>query len=164
MKNGESTYEPPRGRGKNKCFWTPEEVKALVEALKELSYDPLWKNDGGFKQNYMFEVHNIISSKIPNFTKKVDPHVESKVKWLKSKFYAISKMLRQSGCKWNAAEKMISCERQWYDNWVKVIIGFLLFIFLFYLIFHIINFLFFICLFLMPRCCRRIKRQRGSGI
>ncbi|XP_027117128.1 uncharacterized protein [Coffea arabica] len=119
MKNGESTYEPPRGRGKNKCFWTPEEVKALVEALKELSYDPLWKNDGGFKQNYMFEVHNIISSKIPNFTKKVDPHVESKVKWLKSKFYAISKMLRQSGCKWNAAEKMISCERQWYDNWVK---------------------------------------------
>ncbi|KAL3507347.1 hypothetical protein ACH5RR_032729 [Cinchona calisaya] len=120
MKNDDSIYEPLRGPGRNKCFWTPDEVKVLVEALKELSYDPLWKTDGGFKQNFMFELHNIIASKIPNFTKQVNPHMESKVKWLKSRYYAINNMLRQSGCKWNAGEKMISCERQWYDNWVKM--------------------------------------------
>ncbi|KAL3506376.1 hypothetical protein ACH5RR_031758 [Cinchona calisaya] len=119
MKTDESTYEPPRGRGKNKCFWTLEEVKALVEALKELTYDPLWKTDGGFKQNYLFELRNIILSKIPNFTKPVNPQIQTKVKWLKNKYFAISKMLRETGCKWNVAEKMISCERQWYDNWVK---------------------------------------------
>lgn len=129
MKNDESAYEPQRGRGKNKCFWTPEEIMALVEALKELAYDHLWKTESGFKQNYMFEVHNIIVSKIPDFKKQVDPHIESKVKWLKSKYHAISSMLGQSGCKWNATEKMISCERQWYDNWIKVIIFFFPFIF-----------------------------------
>lgn len=129
MNNG-SELKFIRGRGKNKCFWTDEEVKALVEALQELIYDPLWKTDSGFKSNYMFELHSIILSKIPNFTKQVNPHIESKVKWLKNKYFAINKMLGQSGCRWNAAESMISCERQWYDNWVKV----------FKLLLHFINF------------------------
>ena len=30
-----------RGRGKNKCFWTGEEVKVLIESLQELACDPM---------------------------------------------------------------------------------------------------------------------------
>ncbi|KAG6536630.1 hypothetical protein ZIOFF_001688 [Zingiber officinale] len=39
-----------RGRGKNKQYWTDEEVEALVDALIELASDPLWKD---FKFPYL---------------------------------------------------------------------------------------------------------------
>ncbi|CDP16022.1 unnamed protein product [Coffea canephora] len=64
-----------RGRGKNKCFWTGEEVKVLIESLQELACDPM--------------------------------------------FHAIVEMCKESGCSWNDAEKKISYEKQWYDDWCK---------------------------------------------
>ncbi|GJY15541.1 ALP1-like protein [Tanacetum coccineum] len=45
-----------RGRGKNKQYWNEDEVEVLVDVLQELTGDPLWKVDGGFKNNYMVEV------------------------------------------------------------------------------------------------------------
>ncbi|XP_071924239.1 uncharacterized protein [Coffea arabica] len=108
-----------RGRGKNKYFWTGEKVKLLIESLQELACDPMWKSDGGFKNNYMSELLKIILRKQPAFTKQVSPHIESKVKWLKNRFHAIVEMCKESGCSWNDAEKKISCEKQWYDDWCK---------------------------------------------
>ncbi|GJX48068.1 hypothetical protein Tco_0273258 [Tanacetum coccineum] len=64
-----SSYD--RGRGKNKHFWKEKEVEVLVDVLQELDSDPLWKVDGGFKNNYMVE------------------------------YNPISKMLMQSGCQWD---------------------------------------------------------------
>nr|GEW86909.1 hypothetical protein [Tanacetum cinerariifolium] len=78
---------------------------------------PSWKKDGGFKSNYLGEVHRRILVKRPDFSKKVSPHIESKVKWLKTKFHIVNDMLKQSGCLWNDVEKKIACERQWYDNY-----------------------------------------------
>ncbi|KAL3530037.1 hypothetical protein ACH5RR_009359 [Cinchona calisaya] len=108
-----------RGRRKNKCFWVDNEVKALIEALQEMPCDPLWKTDGGFKNGYMVELHKMVAHKIPDFTKQVDPHIDSKLKWLKSRYHGITEMVKQSGCEWDNVEKIIKCERQWYDNWAK---------------------------------------------
>nr|XP_027118694.1 protein ALP1-like [Coffea arabica] len=38
---------------------------------------------------------------------------------LKGRFHAIVEMCKESGCSWNDAEKKISCEKQWYDDWCK---------------------------------------------
>ncbi|KAL3507360.1 hypothetical protein ACH5RR_032742 [Cinchona calisaya] len=108
-----------RSRGKNKCFWSDNGVKALIEALQDIACDPLWKTDGGFKNGYMVELHKIVAHKIPDFTKQVDPHIDSKLKWLKSRYHAITEMVKQSGCEWDNVEKIIKCERQWYDSWAK---------------------------------------------
>ena len=109
-----------QGRGRNKCFWNDNEVKVLIEALQELACDPLWKTDGGFRNNYMNELHKIMLRKLPTFEKQVSPHLESKVKWLKSRYHAITDMCKESGCQWNDVEKKIQCERQWYEDWCKV--------------------------------------------
>ncbi|KAL8548535.1 hypothetical protein ACS0TY_007731 [Phlomoides rotata] len=108
---------PARGRGKNKQFWKDEEVEALVDTLQELAADPYWKVDGGFKNNYMVEVHKMMLTKVPNFDKEVDPHINSKIKWLREKYNQISEMLMQSGCQWDDVEQKINCEKQWFDDW-----------------------------------------------
>nr|GEV69835.1 hypothetical protein [Tanacetum cinerariifolium] len=116
--NAPSTYQP-RGRGKNKCFWEESETKLLIEVLQDMASDPSWKTDGGFRSNYLSEVLRRILAKRLDFSKKVSPHIESKVKWLKTKFHIISDMLKQSRCSWNDVEKKIACERQWYDNYIE---------------------------------------------
>ena len=68
----------------------------------------------------MNELLKIILRKVPTFAKQVSPHIESKVKWLKSRFHAITEMCKQSGCNWNDVEKKIACEKQWYNDWCKV--------------------------------------------
>ncbi|KAL8499414.1 hypothetical protein ACS0TY_022403 [Phlomoides rotata] len=108
---------PARGRGKNKQFWKDEEVEALVDTLQELAADPYWKVDGGFKNNYMVEVHKMMATKVPNFDKEVDPYINSKIKWLREKYNQISEMLMQSGCQWDDVEQKINCEKQWFDDW-----------------------------------------------
>ncbi|KAG6511185.1 hypothetical protein ZIOFF_029240 [Zingiber officinale] len=108
-----------RGRGRNKCFWTENEVQVLVATLQDMACDPSWKTDGGFKSNYMTEVHKRMLSKIPTFTKQVTPHLESKIKWLKTRFHIINDMCRQSGCQWNDVEKKIACEKQWFDSYCQ---------------------------------------------
>ncbi|XP_042466377.1 uncharacterized protein LOC122048932 [Zingiber officinale] len=94
-----------RVRGRNKCFWTENEVQVLIVTLQDMACDPSWKTDGGFKSNYMAEVHKRMLSKIPTLTKQVTPHIESKIKWLKTRFHIINDMCRQSGCQWNDVEE-----------------------------------------------------------
>ncbi|KAG6483151.1 hypothetical protein ZIOFF_059791 [Zingiber officinale] len=84
-----------RGRGKNKVFWMEEESWALIRCLQDMTTDPFWKIDGGFKNNYMVEIRNKMIQKLPTFTKSVN-HIESRIKTLKRKFHAINEMCRQS--------------------------------------------------------------------
>nr|GFC96892.1 myb/SANT-like domain-containing protein [Tanacetum cinerariifolium] len=103
-----------RGRGKNKCYWEETE---LIEVLQDMACDPLWKTDGGFKSNYMGELHRRILIRMPNFSKQVSPHIESKVNWLKIKFHIINNLLKPSGFEWNDVDKKIACEKEAYDNY-----------------------------------------------
>ncbi|GJU91593.1 hypothetical protein Tco_1304016 [Tanacetum coccineum] len=84
-----------------------------------MACDPSWKTDGGFRSNYLCEVHRRILIKMPTFSKLVSPHIESKVKWLNSKFHVINDMLKYSGCQWNDVEKKVACEKDWYDGYYK---------------------------------------------
>ncbi|KAH6826541.1 hypothetical protein C2S53_017312 [Perilla frutescens var. hirtella] len=117
--NKADKHDAPYGRGKNKHFWTEEESWALIRCLQEMAVDPLWKTDGGFKNNYMNEIRRIMMQKLPTFTKEVK-HIDSRIKFLKAKFHAICEMCKQSGCAWNDVDNKIQCERTWYDEWSKI--------------------------------------------
>ncbi|GKA05472.1 hypothetical protein Tco_0684592 [Tanacetum coccineum] len=56
------------------------------------------------------EVQRRTVIKMPTFSKQVSPHIESKVKWLKTKFHIIDDMLKQSGFQWNDVEKKVACK------------------------------------------------------
>ena len=70
------------------------EVKVFIEALQELACNPFME-DGWWIQKQLHEW--VTQDNIPpTFEKQVSPYLESKVKWLKSKYHAITDMCKES--------------------------------------------------------------------
>ncbi|KAK9293016.1 hypothetical protein L1049_021000 [Liquidambar formosana] len=117
MDSGRS--EPSRGRGKNKRGWTPVEDAILVEIMLDLVVSGKIKCDNDFKPSAYLQIEKLLEEKLPAFGLQATPHIESRVKTLKSKYNNIQEMLGGSGFGWDATRKMIICEREAYDLWVK---------------------------------------------
>jgi hypothetical protein len=103
--------------------WTAEEDAVLVQGLLKL-VDDGWKADAGsFKPGYTKVLEKYIHNKFPGCTLKANPHIESRVKRLKSQYSAIKDMLgpSASGFGWDDTRKMIIVEKEIYSQWCKVI-------------------------------------------
>ncbi|KAL6537677.1 hypothetical protein OROHE_012304 [Orobanche hederae] len=108
------------GKGRsNKRFWTTDEDKALVGALHELSIDPNWKCENGFRNGYMVRLEELIGKAAPGCGLKAVPQIDSRLKTLVGKYRAILQMLGTSGFKWDDERHMISVERSVYDEYCK---------------------------------------------
>ncbi|KAJ9693086.1 hypothetical protein PVL29_011998 [Vitis rotundifolia] len=109
-----------RGRGRNKRVWTPSEDEKLVECLVELCVLGKVKCDNGFKPGAFLQVEKMLEEKLPNSGLKASPHIESRVKTLKKQFNAIMDMLTHgSGFSWDNAKKMVLCDQDVFEGWVK---------------------------------------------
>ncbi|KAK9272237.1 hypothetical protein L1049_002608 [Liquidambar formosana] len=113
--------EPSRGRCKNKRGWTPVEDAILVEIMLDLVVSGKIKCDNGFKPGAYLQIEKLLEEKLSGCGLQATPHIESRVKTLKSKYNNIQEMLGGSGFGWDAARKMSICEREAYDLWVKAI-------------------------------------------
>ena len=110
-----------RGRGRNKRVWTPSEDEKLVECLVELCVSGKVKCDNGFKPGAFLQVEKMLEEKLPNSGLKASPHIESRVKTLKKQFNAIMDMLTHgSGFSWDNEKKMVLCDQDVFEGWVKV--------------------------------------------
>ncbi|XP_062118023.1 uncharacterized protein LOC133831665 [Humulus lupulus] len=118
MKMNRNTIE--RGRGKNKHYWTHDEDAALLDSLHELYQNALWRADCGFKNGYLAQLEIMVERKLPGCELKASPHIESRIKTLKAKYYALSEMLSQKGFSWNDKQSILVCERSVYNDWVKI--------------------------------------------
>uniref|UniRef100_A0A803L798 Myb/SANT-like domain-containing protein n=1 Tax=Chenopodium quinoa TaxID=63459 RepID=A0A803L798_CHEQI len=108
-----------RGRGKNKRYWTYEEDAVLIRYLHELSCDPKWKCDNGFKNGYMNKLEEMINGVLPNCGLRAVPHIESRIKNWSEKYSAFAEMLSTSGFGWDAEQKLLQVDKAVYDEWVK---------------------------------------------
>jgi hypothetical protein len=69
----------------------------------------------------LVQLEKIIVQKLPNCGLKANPHIESRLKTLRKQTLAISDMIaNSSGFSWDHEKKMVVCEKQVFDDWVKV--------------------------------------------
>ncbi|XP_020098170.1 uncharacterized protein LOC109716957 [Ananas comosus] len=109
-----------RGRGKNKRPWKEMEDEILVQCLKELATDLHWKGENGFRNGYFGRLEKMITERLPGCGLRASPHIESRVKYLKQKYCAITEILSKTGVTWDDQRKIISCDKKWYDDWCKM--------------------------------------------
>uniref|UniRef100_A0A803M834 Myb/SANT-like domain-containing protein n=1 Tax=Chenopodium quinoa TaxID=63459 RepID=A0A803M834_CHEQI len=100
-----------RGRGKNKRYWTYEEDVVLIRYLHELSSDPKWRCENGFKNGYMNKLEKIINGVLPNCGLRAVPHIKSRIKHWSEKYSAFAEMLSTSGIGWDAKKKLLQVDK-----------------------------------------------------
>uniref|UniRef100_A0A803MVA0 Myb/SANT-like domain-containing protein n=1 Tax=Chenopodium quinoa TaxID=63459 RepID=A0A803MVA0_CHEQI len=108
-----------RGRSKNKRYWTYEEDVVLIRYLHELSCDPKWKCENGFKNGYMSKLEEMINGVLPNCGLRAVPLIESRIKHWSEKYSAFAEMLSTSRFGWDAEKKLLQVDKAVYDEWVK---------------------------------------------
>ncbi|CAN6685443.1 unnamed protein product [Malus baccata var. baccata] len=86
-----------RGRGQQKHYWTTTE-------------DTILRADTGFKNGYLGKIEAMMEAKLLGCGLKASPHIESHIKTLKEKYFALTELLALSGFEWNE-EKMMACEK-----------------------------------------------------
>ncbi|KAL2900909.1 Phospho-N-acetylmuramoyl-pentapeptide-transferase [Bienertia sinuspersici] len=94
------------GREKNKRSWTKAEEK---------------KANGNFKSGFRNKIEEELNKKFPGCGLKSNPYIESKMKWFKDKYNVLADMFLTSVFSWDKEKMMIFCERQFYDDYCKVI-------------------------------------------
>ncbi|KAB2623898.1 hypothetical protein D8674_037851 [Pyrus ussuriensis x Pyrus communis] len=104
-------------RRQQKHYWTTTEDTILVESLLELHNDPTWRADIGFKNVGSYDA--MMEAKLPGCGLKASPHIESRIKMLKAKYFALTELLALSGFEWNEEKMMLACEKSVYDETTK---------------------------------------------
>ncbi|XP_021753802.1 protein ALP1-like [Chenopodium quinoa] len=105
-----------RGRGKNKRYWTYEKDTVLIRYLHELSGDPKWKCENGFKNGYMNKLEEMINRVLPNCGLRAVPHIESRIKHWSEKYSALAEMLSTSGFGWDVEKKILQVDKSVFDG------------------------------------------------
>ncbi|XVF70030.1 hypothetical protein PTKIN_Ptkin11bG0128500 [Pterospermum kingtungense] len=100
--------------------WTASEDAVLVQCLLEL-VNQGWSKDNGFKSGYLQQLEKWMASKIPNCQIKVDPHIKSRMKTLKTQYREMADMLGHaaSGFGWNDVNKCVTCDLDVWTEWLK---------------------------------------------
>ncbi|KAM6587596.1 hypothetical protein CsatA_010201 [Cannabis sativa] len=109
-----------RGRGKNKHYWTLEQDNALIDCLLELSRNPTWRADCGFKNGYLQQIESMLEAKLPGSNLKASPHIESRIKTLKGNYSCLAELLLLSGFNWDEVHSTLVCEKSVFDEYVKL--------------------------------------------
>ncbi|KAG8375966.1 hypothetical protein BUALT_Bualt09G0014100 [Buddleja alternifolia] len=99
--------------------WTPEEEKALANAMRDLVVKG-YKADNGFKSGYQNLLEQAMMQAFPGTTIRAEPHINSRITVWRKNYGSISTMLSRSGFGFNSTTNMITVNSQEvWDNYIK---------------------------------------------
>ncbi|KAK1430074.1 hypothetical protein QVD17_12570 [Tagetes erecta] len=109
-----------RGPGKNKRKWNNIEDEKLVAAMLDvLNSGSNYKSDNGFKPGFYNAVEQQLAKALPEAGIKAKPHIESRIKTMKSDWSAVHDMLawnNTSGFGWDHNNDMLDAPQPVHKN------------------------------------------------
>ncbi|PON87613.1 Myb/SANT-like domain containing protein [Trema orientale] len=99
-----------------------EEDKHLIDALIELHNEGKFKAEGNFKPGHLKELENKLRDRMPRCDLQAKPHIESRMKTLKTHFQVVHEMLTGpycSGFGWDSERKVITAEKPVWDAYLE---------------------------------------------
>ncbi|TXG62851.1 hypothetical protein EZV62_009845 [Acer yangbiense] len=111
-----------KGLSQNKRFWTEEEDNKLIESLLELNNDGRFKAEGSFKPGHLKELEKKLHEKLSGCDLLAKPHIESRMKTLKTNFQIVHDMLTGPNCSgfgWDTERKTVTAEKPVWDAYIQ---------------------------------------------
>ncbi|XP_054785965.1 uncharacterized protein At2g29880-like [Prosopis cineraria] len=102
--------------------WTPEEDSLLVQSLLQLRDDGTLVADNGFKAGGLKKLQRMIEEKSPGCGILAVPHIQSRLKTLKTSWQVIYDMLygsNTSGFGWDPDKQCVTADKEVWDEYVK---------------------------------------------
>ena len=113
-----------RGPGQNKRFWNEDEDKYLIESLIELHNEGIYKAESNFKAGHLQAIEKKLHSRLPGCDLLARPHIESRMKTLKTHFQIVHEMLTGPNCSgfgWDPDRKTVTAEKPLWDAYLKIL-------------------------------------------
>ncbi|XP_060962720.1 uncharacterized protein At2g29880-like isoform X9 [Cannabis sativa] len=107
-----------RGPGQNKRFWSEDEDKHLIESLMELNNE----GKGNFKPGHLRAIEMKLKERMPGCDIQAKPHIESRMKTLKTHFQIVHEMLTGpfcSGFGWESNRKTVIMRNQRWEAYLQ---------------------------------------------
>ncbi|XP_062097148.1 uncharacterized protein At2g29880-like [Humulus lupulus] len=111
-----------RGPGQNKRFWSEDEDKHLIEALMELNNEGKFKAEGNFRPGHLRALEMKLKERMPACDIQAKPHIESRMKTLKTHFQVVHEMLIGpfcSGFGWDNDRKTVTAEKSVWEAYLQ---------------------------------------------
>ena len=105
-------------------MWTDEEDRELVYALFDMVNTGNHQADNDFQSGFLGVLEGVLHEKLPGCGIKAKPHIESRVKTLKSDTGTVLDMVNGVGCSgfgWDSNKNMVVAEKQVWDGYMQVL-------------------------------------------
>ncbi|KAI3732231.1 hypothetical protein L1987_63430 [Smallanthus sonchifolius] len=124
-KDMESQLDHERGPGKNKKKRNEKEDEKLVASMLDvLNSGSNYKSDNGFKPGFINAVEQQLAILLPGAGIKAKPHIESRIKTMKSDWSAVHDMLswnNTSGFGWDYNNDMLDAPQPVWQAYIHVL-------------------------------------------
>ncbi|KAI8572024.1 hypothetical protein RHMOL_Rhmol01G0166900 [Rhododendron molle] len=92
---------------------------ALMKCIENESVEDKWRAENGFKCGFFNHLEKELEKVLPGTDLKVNPHNDSKVKYLKVTWTKIVEIIALSGFGWDDVNKCILVEKDIWDGYEK---------------------------------------------
>ena len=110
-----STKKTPRSRRN----WRKVEEDALIKVMMA-EFSDKWSANNGFKPGFFSLVEKQLEKVLPESHLKVEPHIESKVKYWRQTYNKVFDILQLSGFGWDHTNKKVEVVQSVWDEYEKV--------------------------------------------
>ncbi|XP_028764678.1 uncharacterized protein At2g29880-like [Neltuma alba] len=104
----------------DKHVWTPEEDELLIQCMMILHDKGELVSENGLRPRVLNQLQDMLHGLIPGCSLKAHPHIQSRIKKLKTNYGVISDLLKLSGFGWDSEKKCVTAPKAVWDELIKV--------------------------------------------